>query len=358
MSCLLVTGGAGFIGSALIRQLIEETESKVVNVDALTYAGSLESLSAARRSPRHVFERADIRDRRALERIFAEHRPDAVVHLAAETHVDRSIEAPAAFVETNVAGTFSLLEAARGYWRALEDAPRERFRFLHVSTDEVYGELGPADAAFTETSRYAPSSPYAASKAAADHLVRAWHRTYGLPVLVTHCCNNYGPYQFPEKLVPLVITNALAGEPLPLYGTGRNVRDWLYVEDGARALRRVLEAGTPGRSYNVGAGQERTNLRLVETVCGILDDLRPRAAGPYAELIRFVADRPGHDARYAVDAARIRAELGWRPLERLESGLERTVRWYLEHPDWAARAGGRDGVRGHTDRIAVPGTGP
>ncbi len=342
LSSLLVTGGAGFIGSALIRDLIKETNSTVVNVDALTYAGNPESLTGVRSHPRHVFEHVDIRERRELDRLFREHRPAAVVHLAAETHVDRSIDGPGAFVQTNVDGTCNLLEAARAYWNELEDEARRAFRFHHVSTDEVYGDLEPADAPFTEETRYAPSSPYAASKAAADHLVRAWHRTYGLPVLITSCSNNYGPYQFPEKLIPLVILNALHGRPLPLYGKGDNVRDWLYVGDNVRALRRVLEAGAPGRTYNVSAREERTNLEIVETICGILDELAPRAAGPYAELIRYVPDRPGHDRRYATDNTRIRAELGWQPSMRFDTGLKQTVRWYLDHPQWieGLRTGG------------------
>ncbi|HEX5418983.1 MAG TPA: dTDP-glucose 4,6-dehydratase [Gammaproteobacteria bacterium] len=337
VSSLLVTGGAGFVGSALIRQIIEETNVRVIDIDALTYAGNLESLAGARRHPRHVFEHVDIRERSELERIFREHRPAAVVHLAAESHVDRSIQAPIAFIETNVNGTLNLLEAARAYWSELDSSAKTGFRFLHVSTDEVYGDLEFDDPAFAEESRFAPSSPYAASKAAAEHLVRAWHRTYGLPVLITHCCNNYGPYQFPEKLIPLVILNAIEGRALPLYGTGEHVRDWLYVEDHARALRLVLEAGAPGRTYHISGQAERTNLRVVHAICEMLDKLAPRAGGSYAELIRFVSDRPGHDKRYALDDARVRNELGWRPKERFEPGLEKTVQWYLDHPRWVER---------------------
>jgi dTDP-glucose 4,6-dehydratase len=337
MSTLLVTGGAGFVGSALVRQLIAETDSRVVNVDALTYAGNLDSLASAREHPRHVFERVDIRQRRDLERLFREHRPDAVLHLAAETHVDRSIGAPAIFVETNVGGTCNLLEAARAYRSELAAGAREAFRFLHVSTDEVYGDLGPEEPAFDETRAYAPSSPYAATKAAADHLVRAWHRTYGLPVLVTHCANNYGPYQLPDKLIPLMISSALRGKPLPVYGNGANSREWLHVDDHARALRRVLAAGTPGRTYAIG-GEARTNLEVVHAICTLLDRIVPRAGRAHRELVQFVADRPGHDRRYATDDARIRAELAWAPSERFDAGIEKTVRWYVDHPEWAHRA--------------------
>jgi len=337
LSSLLVTGGAGFVGSALIRQLIDETDSTVINVDSLTYAGNLESLAGARQHPQHIFERVDIREREALDRLFGEHRPDAVVHLAAETHVDRSIDAPTPFIESNVVGTYNLLEAARAYWNELEPEASETFRFQHVSTDEVYGDLGLEDPAFTEESPYAPSSPYAASKAAADHLVRAWHRTYGLPVLITHSSNNYGPYQFPEKLIPLMICNALEDKPLPVYGNGEHIREWLHVDDHARALRRALETGTPGHSYNIGGQGGLTNLEVVEAICSILDRLAPRAAGSYAELVRFVTDRPGHDRRYAVDDAHIRTELGWQPQERFQAGLTKTVQWYLDHPEWVQR---------------------
>jgi dTDP-glucose 4,6-dehydratase len=358
MNSLLVTGGAGFVGSALIRQLIDETDSIVINVDSLTYAGNLESLAGARRHPRHVFERVDIRERRELDRLFREHRPHAVMHLAAETHVDRSIGAPTPFVETNVVGTCNLLEAARAYWNELDAGAREAFRFHHVSTDEVYGDLGQGDPPFTEDTPYAPSSPYAASKAAADHCVRAWHRTYSVPASITHCSNNYGPYQFPDKLIPLMICNALDEKPLPVYGNGANIREWLHVDDHARALRRVLEAGTPGRTYNIGGQAGRTNLEVVQTICAILDRLAPRAAGPYGELVRFVADRPGHDRRYAVDDARIREELGWQPLERFEAGLTATVRWYLDNSEWVQRVRNGDYAQGvetrPVDRGRVP----
>ena len=334
---VLVTGGAGFIGSAVVRQYIAETDATVINVDALTYAGNPESLGDARLDPRHVFEHVDITDRAALERVFREHRPDAVMHLAAESHVDRSIEGPAAFVETNVTGTHNMLEAARSYWSELEGAAKERFRFHHVSTDEVYGDLGPEDPAFTEETAYAPSSPYSASKAASDHLVRAWHRTYGLPVVITNCSNNYGPYQFPEKLIPLMLLNALDGKALPVYGRGDNVRDWLYVEDHARALRHVLAHGASGRTYNIGGRCERTNLEVVHALCAILDELVPDEQGAYARLIEFVTDRPGHDRRYAIDDTRIATALGWQPAESFETGLRKTVQWYLENPDWVER---------------------
>lgn len=337
MQRVLITGGAGFIGSALVRQLIDETDFTVINVDKLTYAGNPESLGHARHHPRHRFEQVDVCDRDALDRVFREHQPDAVMHLAAESHVDRSIEGPAAFIETNVVGTYALLEAARAYWNGLEGTAKARFRFHHISTDEVYGDLSPDDPAFTEETAYAPSSPYSASKASSDHLVRAWHRTYGLPVLLTNCSNNYGPYQFPEKLIPLMILNALDGNPLPVYGKGENVRDWLYVEDHARALRRVLEAGRPGETYNIGGRSERANLDVVRWICTLLDRIRPDADGPHERLIRFVADRPGHDRRYAIDDSRIADELNWRPAETFESGLEKTVRWYLDNPDWVER---------------------
>ncbi|WP_026296530.1 dTDP-glucose 4,6-dehydratase [Thioalkalivibrio sp. ALJ2] len=334
---ILVTGGAGFIGSAVVRQYIAETDATVINVDALTYAGNPESLSDAREDSRHVFEHVDITDRAALERVFREHRPNAVMHLAAESHVDRSIEGPAAFVETNVTGTHNMLEAARSYWSALEGEAKERFRFHHVSTDEVYGDLGPEDPAFTEDTPYAPSSPYSASKAASDHLVRAWHRTYGLPVVITNCSNNYGPYQFPEKLIPLMVLNALDGRPLPVYGRGDNIRDWLYVEDHARALRHVLAHGASGRTYNIGGRCERTNLEVVHALCAVLDQLVPDEQGPYARLIEFVRDRPGHDRRYAIDDTRLANELGWQPTESFETGLRKTVQWYLENPEWIER---------------------
>lgn len=329
---LLVTGGAGFIGSAVVRLAMARGHA-VVNVDALTYAACLENVAPVAGRPGYAFVRADIRDRAALDRIFAEHRPDAVMHLAAESHVDRSIDGPADFIETNITGTFNMLEAARRYW--VGAGRPDTFRFHHISTDEVFGSL-PDDPAvqFTETTAYDPRSPYSASKASADHLVRAWHETYGLPVVLTNCSNNYGPYHFPEKLVPVIILNAIAGRPLPVYGNGLNIRDWLFVEDHADALLLVVEKGVVGRSYNIGGENERTNLDLVQTICGILDRLRPRAAGSHAELITFVTDRPGHDARYAIDPSRIRDELGWRPSVTVEEGLERTVRWYLDNADW------------------------
>ncbi|RMD79963.1 MAG: dTDP-glucose 4,6-dehydratase [Gammaproteobacteria bacterium] len=337
---ILVTGGAGFIGSAVVRLLVARGHT-VINVDKLTYAGNLESLAEARHHPRHRFEQVDVCDGPALERVFREHRPEAVMHLAAESHVDRSIDGPAAFVQTNVVGTYTLLEAARAYWGALEGEARRRFRFHHVSTDEVYGDLGPVGEgpeAFREEDPYRPSSPYAATKAAADHLVRAWHRTYGLPVLLTNCSNNYGPYHFPEKLIPLTIIKALRGEPLPVYGRGDQVRDWLYVEDHAEALALVLERGRVGRTYLIGGRSPRSNLEVVRAVCALLDELLPGSPHrPHAQLIRFVADRPGHDRRYTIDPSRIEAELGWRPRESFESGLRKTVRWYLEHRDWWER---------------------
>ena len=336
MSTFLVTGGAGFVGSALVRQLIDETDVTVVNVDALTYAGNLDSLADTRAHPRHVFAHVDIRRRLDVERLFVEHRPEAVLHLAAETHVDRSIDAPAAFVETNVGGTCNLLEAARAYWSELAPAARHAFRFLHVSTDEVYGDLAADERPFSEDRAYAPSSPYAATKAAADHLVRAWSRTYGLPVLVTQCANNYGPYQLPDKLIPLMISMALRGKRLPVYGTGENVREWLYVDDHARALRRVLAGGTPGRTYAI-AGEARTNLDVVHTICAILDRIAPRASQSYRHLVQFVADRLGHDRRYATDDSRIRAELGWAPTQPFYAGIEKTVQWYVDHPEWSRR---------------------
>lgn len=334
---ILVTGGAGFIGSALVRHLILDTGHSVVNVDKLTYAGNLESLRPIGEDPRHVFEQLDICDAGAMARVFAQHRPDAVMHLAAESHVDRSIDGPAAFIQTNMVGTYTLLEAARRYWDSLDAGARAAFRFHHVSTDEVYGDLGADGGLFTESTPYAPSSPYSASKAGADHLVRAWHRTYGLPVLVSNCSNNYGPYHFPEKLIPLTILNALEGQPLPVYGAGLQVRDWLYVEDHARALRRVVEDGAPGRTYNIGGHNEQRNIDVVRAICALLEELAPAAAQgrrPYAELITHVADRPGHDIRYAIDAGRIRRELGWTPVETFQTGLRKTVRWYLDHLDW------------------------
>lgn len=327
---LLVTGGAGFIGSAVVRLAVARGHA-VVNLDALTYAACLDNVASVAQSPLYAFEQADIRDRASLDRILATHRPDAVMHLAAESHVDRSIDGPGDFIETNITGTFNLLEAARAYWTRA--GRPEGFRFHHISTDEVFGSLGPSGK-FTEDSPYDPRSPYSASKAASDHLVRAWHETYGLPVVLTNCSNNYGPFHFPEKLIPVIILNALAGRPLPIYGDGSNIRDWLYVEDHAEALLLVLEKGAPGRSYNIGGENERTNLQLVRTLCAILDEKRPRNEGPYADLITFVPDRPGHDARYAIDPMRIRRELGWRPSVTVEEGLARTVQWYLDNEDW------------------------
>jgi dTDP-glucose 4,6-dehydratase len=331
---ILVTGGAGFIGSAVVRQWIGETDATIVNVDKLTYAGNLDSLASARHDPRHVFEQVDICDPAEVARLFATYRPDAVMHLAAESHVDRSIDGPGAFVRTNIEGTFVLLHAARDHWNSLGEPEKSRFRFHHISTDEVYGSLG-TDGYFTETTPYSPNSPYSASKAASDHLVRAWHHTYGLPVVVTNCSNNYGPYQFPEKLIPLIILNAHAGKPLPVYGKGDNVRDWLYVEDHARALRLVLERGEVGETYNIGGHNERQNIEVVRTICKLLDEFRPDSPfAPHERLIRFVVDRPGHDRRYAIDASKIDRELGWRPLETFETGLRRTVQWYLENEPW------------------------
>ncbi len=334
MSAIFVTGGAGFIGSALVRLLLAETGHVVVNIDKLTYAGNLESLDDCADNPRHVFSRTDICDRAALDALFARHQPVGVIHLAAESHVDRSIHAAGDFVQTNVVGTFTLLEAARAYWVGLPPGERGAFRFHHVSTDEVFGSLG-ATGAFSESTAYDPRSPYSASKASSDHLVRAWHHTYGLPTLVTNCSNNYGPRQFPEKLIPLMILNALAGKPLPIYGKGENVRDWLYVDDHARALRAVFERGQVGATYCIGGNSERTNMQVVDALCGILDRLRPRAGGNrHGSLKTFVADRPGHDLRYAIDAGNIQRELGWRPLESFDSGLEKTVQWYLTHHEW------------------------
>jgi dTDP-glucose 4,6-dehydratase len=336
MTTYLVTGGAGFIGSALVRQLVRETNDTVVNVDALTYAGNLESLADAREHPRHRFHHVNICDSPAVRRILAETQPDAVLHLAAESHVDRSIDAPATFIDTNVVGSFTLLQAATEYWRELPAERRAAFRFVHVSTDEVFGSLGP-DGHFTETTPYDPSSPYSASKAASDHMARAWHRTYGLPVVVTNCSNNYGPYQFPEKLIPLMIRKGMAGEPLPVYGRGLNVRDWLFVEDHARALRLALERGVPGSTYNIGGGNERQNIDVVRELCALLDELRPSADGSHDRLISYVADRPGHDFRYAIDATKVQRELGWAPREDFSSGLRKTVQWYLDNTEWSAR---------------------
>jgi dTDP-glucose 4,6-dehydratase len=327
---LLVTGGAGFIGSNLVLRTIAETGEPLVNLDKLTYAGNRDNLEPLRGDARHVFVQGDICDRPLVRRLLAEHRPRALLHLAAESHVDRSIEGPSEFVQTNVVGTFALLEEARAYWAGLAAPEHAAFRFLHVSTDEVYGSLGPGDPAFSETTPYAPNSPYSATKAASDHLVRAYWHTYGLPTLTTNCSNNYGPYQFPEKLIPLMIHHALAGKPLPVYGDGQNVRDWLYVLDHCAALGAVLERGRPGEIYNIGGGAEMKNIDLVKLVCALLDDARPRTGGSYAALISFVKDRPGHDRRYAIDSGKIQRELDWRPQESFESGLKKTVRWYLE----------------------------
>jgi len=337
---LLVTGGCGFIGSAVVRLAVARGH-EVINLDALTYAACPDNVAEVADSPLYTFEHADIRDRAALDRIFATYAPDAVMHLAAESHVDRSIDGPGTFVETNITGTYNMLEAARAHWT--KAGKPGAFRFHHISTDEVYGSLG-TGGKFTEATPYDPRSPYSASKAASDHLVRAWHETYGLPVVLSNCSNNYGPYHFPEKLIPVVILNALAGKPLPIYGDGRHVRDWLYVEDHADALLLVLEQGAAGRSYNIGGENERSNLELVRTLCGILDELRPRESGSYADQITFVADRPGHDARYAIDPARIRKELGWRPSVTVEEGLRRTVQWYLDNEPWWRALLDREGV--------------
>ena len=331
---ILVTGGAGFIGANFVLDWLAATGEPVLNLDALTYAGNLENLTTLKDDARHVFVRGDITDADLVERLMAEHRPRAIVHFAAESHVDRSILGPQAFLHTNIHGTFVLLEAARKHWLQLQGSEREDFRFLHVSTDEVYGSLSADAPPFAETNPYEPNSPYSASKAASDHLVRAWHHTYGLPVLTTNCSNNYGPFQFPEKLIPLVITRALRGEPLPVYGDGLNVRDWLYVTDHCSAIRRVLQAGRLGETYNVGGWNEKANIEIVRTICALLDEMRPDAAGPRERLITFVKDRPGHDRRYAIDARKIADELGWRPIETFESGIRRTVRWYLDNAAW------------------------
>ena len=336
---LLITGGAGFIGSAVVRLAVERGH-EVINLDALTYAACLDNVASVAQSNLYTFEHADIRDRTALDRILAEHKPDAILHLAAESHVDRSIDGPAAFIDTNITGTATLLDAARAYWDG-QGRP-ESFRFHHVSTDEVFGSLGETGL-FTEDTPYDPRSPYSASKASSDHLVRAWHETYGLPVLLTNCSNNYGPFQFPEKLIPVVILKALAGEPIPVYGTGENIRDWLFVEDHADALLTVLEKGEVGRSYNIGGHNEMRNIDLVRVICGLLDDRRPEAA-PHADLITFVTDRPGHDMRYAIDASRIQRELGWTPSVTVEEGLARTVDWFLDNEDWWRALQDREGV--------------
>jgi dTDP-glucose 4,6-dehydratase len=333
---ILVTGGAGFIGSALVRYLINETEHSVINVDKLTYAGNLESLKSIESNARYRFEQVDICDAAKIERLFQHYQPDAIMHLAAESHVDRSIDGPAAFIQANIVGTYTLLDAARKYWQAMADAQRQAFRFHHISTDEVYGALGETGL-FTEETAYDPSSPYSASKASSDHLVRAWHRTYGLPVIVTNCSNNYGPFHFPEKLIPLVILNALEGKPLPVYGKGDQIRDWLYVEDHARALYKVVTEGSVGQTYNIGGHNEKTNLEVVKTICGILDDLMPDHPGNitrYEELITHVTDRPGHDKRYAIDAGKINKELNWTPKETFETGIRKTVQWYIDNQPW------------------------
>lgn len=335
---ILITGGAGFIGANFVLDWLRGSDEPVVNIDKLTYAGNLMTLASLEGDARHTFVHADICDRAAIDALLIQHAPRAIVHFAAESHVDRSIHGPADFIQTNVVGTFTLLEAARSYWNKLESGPRESFRFHHVSTDEVYGTLGPNDPAFTETTAYAPNSPYSASKAGSDHLVRAYHHTFGLPVLTTNCSNNYGPYHFPEKLIPLMITHALEGKPLPVYGNGSNVRDWLYVTDHCAGIRTVLQHGRVGETYNIGGRNEKTNLEVVQTICDLLDEMSPKTHGSYRDQITFVADRPGHDLRYAIDATKMERELDWRPAETFESGLRKTVRWYLDNPDWVQNA--------------------
>ena len=340
MKKILVTGGAGFIGSAVVRHIIENTPDSVVNVDKLTYAGNLESLESVENNSRYTFEQVDICDAKALARVFEQHKPDAVMHLAAESHVDRSIDGPAAFIETNIVGTYTLLEVARAYWNTLSNEGKTAFCFHHISTDEVYGDLEGTDDLFTETTPYAPSSPYSASKASSDHLVRAWLRTYGLPTIVTNCSNNYGPFHFPEKLIPLMILNALDGKPLPVYGNGQQIRDWLFVEDHARALYKVVTEGKVGETYNIGGHNEKANIDVVRTICQLLEELvpnKPKGVVKYEDLITYVKDRPGHDVRYAIDAAKIGRELGWKPQETFESGIRKTVEWYLNNKKWWTR---------------------
>ena len=334
---VLITGGAGFIGANFVLDWVANSDEKIVNLDKLTYAGNLESLASLKNNPQHVFVQGDIGDVALLPKLLAEHQPRAVLNFAAESHVDRSIHGPGEFIETNIVGTFRLLESVRGYWHGLSEEVQTQFRFLHVSTDEVYGSLSPQDPAFTEHHQYEPNSPYSASKAASDHLVRAWHHTYGLPVVTTNCSNNYGPLHFPEKLIPLMIVNALAGKPLPVYGDGMQVRDWLYVKDHCSAIRRVLEGGRLGETYNVGGWNEKPNIEIVNTVCALLDELRPRADGAsYATQISYVKDRPGHDRRYAIDARKLEKDLGWKPAETFETGIRKTVAWYLENTEWVA----------------------
>ncbi len=333
---ILVTGGAGFIGSNFVLDWLAHSDEPVVNLDALTYAGNRRNLASLDGDARHIFVRGDIGDRALIDRLLAEYRPRALVHFAAESHVDRSIHGPGAFIKTNVEGTYTLLEAARAYWSTLGEPDKAAFRFHHVSTDEVYGSLAPGAPAFTEDHVYEPNSPYSASKAASDHLVRAWHHTYGLPVVTTNCSNNYGPYHFPEKLIPLMIVNALAGKPLPVYGDGQQIRDWLYVTDHCSAIRAVLAKGRLGETYNIGGWNEKPNIEIVQTICALLDELRPAAEGSYTRFITYVKDRPGHDRRYAIDARKIERELGWRPAETFETGIRKTVQWYLAHADWVA----------------------
>ena len=333
-NCIIVTGGAGFIGSNFVHAWIKQSLGKLVNLDKLTYAGNLANLADVEQHPNHVFIQGDIGDKQLLASLLKQHRPRAIINFAAESHVDRSIHAPDEFIQTNIVGTFNLLEEARAYWSAMNDADKANFRFLHVSTDEVYGSLSATDPAFIETKAYEPNSPYSASKAASDHLVRAYHHTYGMPVLTTNCSNNYGPYHFPEKLIPLVIHNALNGKPLPIYGNGQQIRDWLYVEDHCSAIRRVLEAGKVGQVYNIGGWNEKANIEVVHTLCDILDKEKQKQSGSYRDQITFVQDRPGHDVRYAIDASKIERELGWKPAETFETGIEKTVAWYLTHQDW------------------------